>query len=258
MSDLGKTFEEVGQQYFNAEMKPVARVYADLEYLQDLRFGALLRSVTCQREMDYIQAMIKRYNNRYDQKTARYFPVLKKTDDDLDELLKTSTEKDRICFLAPWTSAYDHLLEVIDLYQQHNKRLLDKVPEMKLVINISDVDYPIELQQELVKTIERLMRISVEIQQMERYTADVKEYLGYDLMFLYDYGKFVNTFPTQFVGEGRFTDTRIIAMPYIQAGLGHNPEDYEYVLASTEKGMDIYCDFSFLRSNITLNKDTKE
>ena len=141
MSDLGKTFEEVGQNYFNSEMKPVTRVYADLEYLQDLRFGALLRSVTCQREMDYVHAMIGRYNNRYDQKTARYFPVLKKTDEELEQMLKTGIEKDRICFLAPWTSVYSHLLEVIDLYQQHNKRMLEKVPEMKLVINVSDVDY---------------------------------------------------------------------------------------------------------------------
>ena len=258
MSDLGKTFEEVGQNYFNSEMKPVTRVYADLEYLQDLRFGALLRGVTCQREMDYVHAMISRYNNRYDQKTARYFPVLKKTDEELEQMLKTDIEKDRICFLAPWTSVYSHLLEVIDLYQQHNKRMLEKVPEMKLVINVSDVDYPIELQNELINTISRLMGISVEVQQMERYIADVKEYLSYDIMFLYDYGKFVNTFPTQFVGEGRFTDTRIIAMPYIQPGLGHKPEDYEYVLTSTEKGMDIYCDFSFLRSNITLNIETKE
>ena len=75
-------------------------------------------------------------------------------------------------------------------------------------------------------------------------------------MFLYDYGQFVQRFPNEFVGEGKFSDIRIIAQPYIDESLGHKPEDYEFVLKSTEKGMDIYCDFSFLRSNII--KDSNE
>lgn len=256
MSKLGELFDNVGKAYFEADTKPVTRVYVDLEYIQDLRFGALLYGVTVKQEMDYIHSKLDQYNNRYDNALCKYFPVLKKTDEELDALLHTPVVRDRICFLAPWTSVFFHLVELIIAYKQHNMRFCESSPRMTVVINVSDVEYPIELRKHIEETLSKQWDVRVEVQQMPRYSGDLKEYLQYDLMLLYDYGKFVNTFPSAFVGEGKFSDIRILAQPYIEDGLGHKPEDYEFVLMSTEKGMDIYCDFSFLRSNIT--KDRKE
>ena len=255
MSKLGELFDDVGKAYFNAEARPVTRVYIDLEYIQDLRFGALLYGVTVDAEMKYIHSRIKQYNNRYTLGTAEYFPVLKKTDKELDTLLHTPVVLDKICFLSPWTSVYFNFIELLVAIKQHNKRLLDSPPPITVVLNVSDVKYPTELVQYLSQTFSRQWDVRVEVQQLTRYVGDVSEYLEYQLMFLYDYGLFVNTFSSAFVGEGKFSNTRIIAQPYIDMSLGHKPEDYEYVLTSTEKGMDIYCDFSFLRSNITLDSD---
>ena len=256
MSKLGELFDDVGKAYFENDTKPVTRVYVDLEYIQDLRFGALLYGLTVKQEMDYIHSRLDQYNNRYDRAVCKYFPVLKKTEEELDTLLRTPIVKDRICFLAPWTSVYFHLLELITYFKRHNRRFLESAPRMNLVINVSDIEYPVELKQHLEQMLSKQLDINVEVHQLQRYTAELAEYLQYDFMMLYDYGQFVNTFPAAFVGEGKFTDIRIVAQPYIEEGLGHKPEDYEFVLTSTEKGMDIYCDFSFLRSNIT--QDRKE
>ena len=113
MSKLGELFDDVGKAYFNAEARPITRVYADLEYLQDLRFGALLYGVSVKEEMDYIHSKIEQYNNRYTLETAKYFPVFKKTDADLDKLLQTPVVLDKICFLAPWTSVFFHFVEFL-------------------------------------------------------------------------------------------------------------------------------------------------
>ena len=257
MSNVGKTFEEAGKAFFDQDAKPVLRVYADLEYLQDLRLGALLYGCTVDAEMKYIHSCLDRYNNRYDLHTAKYFGALKKTDEDLDNLLKTPIVRDRICFLAPWTSTYYRMMEILDMYNSHNKQMLDNPQKIHLTINVSDVQYPIELKQFLEQSLGHQLNLDVEVQQLQRYTADAAEYLEYQMLFIYDYGRFVNTFPNAFVGEGKFSDTRIIAQPYIEEGLGHQPEDYEDILASTEKGMDIYCDFVFLRSDILLDKTEK-
>lgn len=256
MSKLGDLFDDVGKSYFDAENKPVTRVYVDLEYIQDLRFGALLYDVSVKEEMKYIHSKLDTYNNRYDRAVAKYFPVLKKSDAELDKLLHTPIVCDKICFLAPWTSVFFHLIEMITAFKQHNKRMMDTAPKMTIVINVADVNYPIELKAYLEQTLSKQWDVNVVVQQMNRYTDDLSEYLKYDCMLLYDYGLFVNTFPSAFVGEGKFTDTKIVAQPYIEDGLGHKPEDYDFVLKSTEKGMDIYCDFFFLRSYIT--KDRKE
>ena len=256
MSKVGELFDEVGKSYFENDTKPVTRVYVDLEYIQDLRFGALLYGITVEQEMKYIHNRLDVYNNRYDRKICKYFPVLKKTEEDLNKLLSDPIAKDKICFLAPWTSVFFNLITLIMTYKHHNMRFLDVAPRMTVVINVADVDYPIELRQYIETTLSEQWDINVEVQQLPRYEGELSEYLQYDLLMLYDYGQFVNTFPSAFVGEGKFSDIRIIAQPYIEEGLGHKEDDYEYVLTSTEKGMDIYCDFSFLRSNIV--KDRKD
>jgi hypothetical protein len=253
MSKAGEMFDEVGKSYFDQDSKPVTRVYVDLEYMQDLRFGALLYDLHVEAEMKYIHSCLKRYNARYDFATAEYFPALNKTDEELDKLLHTNVVKDRICFIAPFTSVYYNLLEALDMFKSHNKRMLETETPMTLFINCADIDYPIELQRRLQSVLSHQLDIKVEFQQIGRYESDVKDYLNYDLLFLYEYGKFVNTFPTRFVGEGDFINTKIVAKPYIEKQLGYKPDRYDEVIASTERGMDIYCDFNFLKSEITLN-----
>ncbi len=254
MSDVGNLFEDVGQKYFNTELAPVTRVYVDLEYIQDLKLGALLSRLTVPQEMQYVHARFKSYNNRYDLLTAKYFPVLKITEAMLLQDLQDTNKLNKICLLAPWTSTYYHLIELVELFKQHNSKLTDDNIPMTLTINIADVQYPVILQKKLKQVLHKILQIDIEIISMPRYTDDPLNYLQYQLMFLYDYGQFVNQLAKPFVNDGKFIDTKIIAQPYIQSDLGHKPDDYEHVLNSTEKGLDIYCDFSFLRSNITLTK----
>jgi hypothetical protein len=258
MSKTGDILDRVSQTYFEQESKPVLRAYVDLEAIQDLRFGALLSSITVEPEVKYIHSSLARYNNRFDLCTAKYFPALKKTDEELDKLLHTPILMDKICFIAPFTSIYYHLLEALDMFKQHNSRMLSEELKMTLVINCSDIEYPLELQNHLCNVISHMLDINVEFQSIPRYRDDVKIYEKYDFMVLYDYGLFVNSHPKSFVGDGNFVNTRIVAIPYVDPKLGHKPDTYDEVLQSTERGLDIYCDFRFLRSEITLASNKGE
>lgn len=253
MSKIGELFDDVEQSYFNAELKPISKIYIDLEYMQDLMFGALLYGITVKEEMQYIHRRLKAYNDRMVRGCCRFFPALKKSDQELVELLHKPIVRDRICFLAPWTSVYYQLIDLIVEIKHHNQQITDNKIPITLTISVADIDYPIELQKHLSDTLMKQLGISVNIQQQNRYEGSVKEYLGYDILLLYDYGVFINTFPSAFVGEGKFSDTRIFAQPYIDESLGHKEDNYEVVLLSTEKGMDIYCDFAFLKSMIVLD-----
>ena len=45
MDRLQDLFNQTSEQFINQEFGPVTKIYVDLEYLQDLRLGALLHLV---------------------------------------------------------------------------------------------------------------------------------------------------------------------------------------------------------------------
>ena len=110
--------------------------------------------------------------------------------------------------------------------------------------------YPEILQKKLCDTISRNLDIRVEFISNKRYTLPVSEYLNYQLLMLYDYGEFIRSCAVPFISNGSFVETKIVAQPYIEDEILEKTEDPEDLLNVTEKSIDIYCDFNYLRASV--------
>ena len=87
--------------------KLVNKIYIDMELLQDFKLGALLSTVTVKEEVEYIMSCLPVYNLKFNNRTAEYFPVLKKTDEELLSIVKNNSIKTAL--LSPWTKIYNNL-----------------------------------------------------------------------------------------------------------------------------------------------------
>lgn len=255
MTDYSAKFEEAGKLFFEDENRPIVKIYVDLEYLQDFRFGALLTSITIKEEMKYVMARLAQYNQRYHQATATYFSALKLTDTTLDGWIK-GKQSDRIILTAPFTSVYYDFISLLRLINTHNTNVCDTLPKLRISINATDVVYPEAYKVALTGAIKAgIDNVAVEFTIEPRYKASAAMYLEYDLMFLYDYGQFISETSTTmkpFIADGKFENKKIMAHPYIDPKLNHPKEDYDYILQSTEAGLNMFCDFMFLPSKILL------
>ena len=99
-----ESLDKLSKSYFTEITDKVSKIYVDMEILQDLRLGALLQTATVPEEIEYIQSCLPDYNNKLDLKTAEHFPVLNKTDDELDQIIKQNPIKTAL--VAPWTKIY--------------------------------------------------------------------------------------------------------------------------------------------------------
>ena len=249
MTYSGKNFEEAGKQILARECKPPMRVYADLEYLQDLRYGAMCCSATLQDERSYIVYYTKRYNIRYDFHTASHFPALGKTDEELDAMLRDSGSE-RIFLNAPFTTAYKGLVAILAASAVQARRFFEHPEVIRLTINCTYKNYPEKLLERLRRTIQEMVPVQVEFTSADRYVLPYKEYQSHDLLLLHDYGTFVRTHAIPYIHEGHFLDNRIVAQPYIEDKILKICEDPEEMLRKQECNLDLYSDFRFLRATI--------
>ena len=252
MGNPDKEFLSAEEMIFKSDCKPIERIYIDLEYMQDLRLGALINMITVQEELKYLVHKLTEYNARYDRQTAKYFKALKMDESRIDEILAKPIALDKICVTAPFTSIYYRLQQIILAAYNHTKAFSENAKPLELVINCSDVPYPQILQDKLCTTLSKGLDIKTSFQSTKRYSLPDNEYLGYDLLMLYDYGEFIKQHGVAFIGNGSYSETRIIAKPYIEEEILAKTEDPEQLLAYTEKNLDVYCEFSYLRSEIWL------
>ena len=255
MGNPDKEFLDAETKIFDADCKPIEHVYVDLEYIQDLRLGAVLNMLKVKEEVAYLMHNLPKYNSRYDRQTAKYFKALKIDEARIDRVLHRPLAVDKICVTAPFTSVYYQLHEMLSTAIKHARAYCEHQPNpIELVINCADVKYPKLLQDTLCATFKSNLGVDARFESDARYRLSDRDYLGYDLMFLYDVGQFVNQHATAFVGNGLYENKRIVAQPYLEDEILAKTEDPQSVLDSTERGLGIYCEFSYLRSMLGLTK----
>lgn len=256
MAKYEQTFQEVANKYFQDETGPIEKIYVDLEYLQDFKFGALLTTITTKKELEYIYHKLKDYNSRFDEDVSKYFPALKVSEEQISEIMKN---KSLLKFIkAPWTSAYYDFM-IITRFIAHQNRAVSSTPiVLEFNINVSDVEYPQELAN-LVKIhlSESFGDVRVNFTHMKRYEDQLSFYLQQDVLFLKDMEQFVKEdtdTSIAFVSEGRFFNKKIFAKPQINPDLNITKKQYKDALTSTQIQLDVYCDFAYIQSLIPINK----
>ena len=221
-----------------------------MEILQDLRIGALLQTVTVQEEIEYIQSCIPEYNQRLDLETAKYFPVLNKTDEELDEIIKKEPVK--VAITAPWTKIYNNFQIVLRCLRESTiKRDKNPTPLM-IVVNTGLVPYPLPLFDKFARLVKYTYpNVTIKSSAYPRYEADEDLYLSTDMFFLYDYEKFLNSpFIMKMMDSPVYKTRTLYTTPYVNKTLGLDPNEYLKGLISTGATLNLFFDFFYMPTGI--------
>ena len=256
MDRLQDLFNQTSEQFINQEFGPVTKIYVDLEYLQDLRLGALLHLVKVPKEMAYILHKLPDYNKKLDYECCSHFPALKHTDEELDALLQDKRNIDLICFKAPFTSMYYEFVEVLMMLEHHNRAASSKPLNIHVRMNVANPLYPKELLNEFQRKInQRMPNVQFDITKVPRYQLPVDDYVENKLLMIYNIEEFVaegTDLSVAFVAEGKFFEKRVFTIPYVNKKLIPDPDRYQEALNSTRVHLDLYCDFAYVPATIPM------
>lgn len=242
--------ERASAAVFKAEFPPRGKFYIDLEFLQDVRLGALMYSISVKEEMEYILYKLKSYNKRNDDHVATHFPALKKTDEDIDKLL-VSEHADKIFGMAPFTAAYYWAVEYIQQCIDDNHKLNDEDIPIHIVINTRYPNYPDKLLFQVKRAFEEQLKAQVVITKDTNY-MNSSYYESFDVLLLDRYSYFIKQHATPFIEEGKYLPKYIFARPYIEDDIVRTPDEEMTILADTEQGLNICCEFAYIRPRIIL------
>lgn len=132
---LNKTFSDI-------LMQPVKVVYMDLEYIQDLWFGAiLLNSLTPEKYDDLLKGLDK-YNQRLLLQHAIHFPHIGMTEEELTVYIKKYLAN--VCKVAPFTDVFLNLIEFHRACLNKNGVVTDPEKESEKIEYIINT-YPFKL-----------------------------------------------------------------------------------------------------------------
>lgn len=259
------TFSEASHRIMQDEHRYISDIYVDLEFLQDIRFGALLLNLKTQDEVNYVYSQLDRYNDRLDERTTLYFPELGLDEKIIDETLSNKEDFIKVCCFAPMTSMYYNISSIISMVLRSNKYAEVQTPTVpQLWISVDNPNYPQQLLDALRIKLEEYFnrKIVVNVDHHARYMQNVGYYLSKQILFLYDFEQFVNRphISNEFAAEGKFTDHWIFARPQINPRFASLKR--KELLDGVDKMRDqlnIYCDFEYCPSQIViLNQNRKE
>lgn len=252
-----ESLDKLSKSYFTEITEQVSKIYVDMEILQDLRLGALLQTATVPEEIEYIQSCIPEYNNRLDLKTAEHFPVLNKTDDELDQIIKANPIKTAL--VSPWTKIY-YNFQIVLGYLHDNTRIKDTKPsQLLIVINTETVPYPLPLFDKLAKLIKKTYpEATIKASSYKRYDGEEDLYLSSDMFFLYDHEKFLNTpFVTKMMNSPKYKTRTIYTTPVVNTSLGLDESEYLKGLMSTGATLNLFFDFFYMPTGINLEPTSR-
>ena len=251
--------DSLNKTYFENLEEPVRKIYVDMEMLQDFRIGALLTFATVPEEIEYVQHCIPNYNNRFDLETAKYFPVLKKTDQELDERVK---EKSRVVsIISPWTRIFHNFLVVLKFLYLRTSEKDKVVAPLTIIVNCADTDYPLDAFDRFANTIQTAYPgATVKLSRHQRYDAGIEVYKTFDMYFLYDHEAFFGVLELvkTLMNEETYKTRTIYTRPYINPKLELDPSEYAKGFASTSATLNLFFDFFYMKGGIDLNTASQE
>lgn len=256
---LREKIEEASRKYFELTSGPIYTVYADMEYLQNFRFGALIALLhkrgakEAEACMKYIRSKIDDYNKRLDYETAKYFPALQYTEADLDAIIQSNPLG--VAYISPFTSTWSILLDVMKAIRFHNDKVSQRPTNVELALNLTHVPWHPDLQARIRHTVyvAGSSDAYVTFRNMPRYTEGYDYYKSASFLFIWEIEKFIWSDPTlqeHLCRRMTFTNNQILARPYVDPKLNIAPENVQRSLVETAEILDKIMDFEWLPSSI--------
>ena len=96
-------------------------MYIDADLLYDYRLGAVLALTRNEEQYNYVMSQLPAYLNAHDNKTAKYFPDLNLTDEQIEEFIRKPEYYTFITAAAPATEFVGNLQRVIRIFNTINE-----------------------------------------------------------------------------------------------------------------------------------------
>jgi hypothetical protein len=253
MPDIDTTMNTLRDDYFKAVNKPISSVYLDLEMISDLRLGALISTFTVPKQMEYLYSRMPEYNARYDLKTAKYFPVLGKTDEELDDIIRN--QPDKVARLAPWTVVLQKFAASLSVLEMNNRNINPDLP-LSVTVNCQEIEYPKDLQEVFIQQLKGgLQNLEVTFTHHKRYEESPAYYLGFDLFFLYDYAAYLRDerLAESFTSRYTYMDKIMYVLPLVDEETKLDKSEYMKALRSTKNHLDLFTDFYYMTGGIPID-----
>ena len=256
---LRSKIEEASKKYFELTAGPIYRVYADMEYLQDFRIGALVSLLRkkgvneAKVGLDYIRSCMSAYNERLDFETAKYFPMMKTTDAELDEIIRQNPLG--VAYISPFTSTWSILLDVLSAVRFHNDKVSERTVQTEFVLNLTTVPWHSDLQARLRHQVYTAGSSDAYItfRSTPRYSEGYDFYHSAAILFIWDIEYFINGDPAlrnAICDNMKFYNNQVLAKPYVKPELKIAPDKVKDSVYLTEEMLDRIMNFEWLPTSI--------
>jgi len=245
---------EVGDEFFKSVVRPVSRLYIETDALFDYHLGAILSFIDTEAAFTYIKTRIPAYNAARDRHHANHFPVLKLTEEQVEERRVSPDHHPKLVFGSPGRSIHTELLEILLWLQKHNRALgVDKLTHIHFFTR--DFILPPFTAFRLaahVRTRFPEIKVSFHIGRMQDQSLDFVQ--SFDFFLLRDFSQ-VLVHPAcipWFRDKDVFGDKLIFSFPYFDDDCLARPDEVPDLEHNQECYLKVLCDFSYIEREVQL------
>lgn len=144
MSDMFKTLTELNILDMEESIKPIKRVYVDLNMIHEINIGTLLLHTTNEEEYNLIKAAIPNYTSRIDTHICDHFGDLNITDTEIFKFQQDQNNAERLFKASPTTNLMHMFPMILEDITKHNE-ITNKVQAIDIVINTYPIIFPAKI-----------------------------------------------------------------------------------------------------------------
>ena len=251
---ISDQISQISEKWFDNVFQVVGNVYFDLEMLQDFRLGALMLMSTTDTELKYINSRLTAYDKRYNEDTVKYFPVLSKTNEQIDEFIVDPDNQRTLAAISPMNNFYKELPNFFHYILENNQRC--KSMEMiNIHIGTNSLTYPQDLKANIVNQIKSFNPLlTVTIYNRPLMQLDYADIQSMDMVFFNDLSIHVNneTFKEIIISRMEYASKRIFTYPVISEEIQEG-ESPEALLHNFKAVFGVFAEFEYIRRGVEIN-----
>jgi len=237
----------------------IGNFFIDLRVLFDFRLGALLTTISTQKELDYIHFKLDEYELAYDFNIEKHFGALDISNLMIDKILKNPEMTERICVSSPPTNYFALLDEILKDVKKYNENYGNKNPYL-VHFYTPLTSYPEVAKTSLLSVFDRISDMSFDV----RFDATpltqipANKLAEFNFFLIEDICELVNKNSTTYTSifiDRKFMDKVIIAPRHYDAKMLKPDSNLTKVMSDTETALKLFTEFCFCdRRIITTTK----
>ncbi len=247
-----RNFQTFSDMVSKVQYPDVNQLVIDFRCCQDFQLGAILSMISTQVEYAYVLSKLPEYQERIDDRVARFFPALKFTDQQIMSRLHNTNHITKVVAWSPmylffyaWNQIAAKIFDCRSMNGDRERPL--KVYLLFPELNVSR-EYAAKWQLWLVDTLQMAVDLSIKRGPLKDLPADI--FTESQFMVLYDMKSFLareDITSVIFAPESTRPTQTIYAMANVDLAIvDPDDKDIDIAIARTEKALNMFCDFTII------------